>query len=313
MLTIYNNVMPYNNKHESYKYYKKAGEIAFSIIKDVEKILKPGASVLDIVEWVEKEILKRGGSHAFPCNLSINEVAAHDTARIDDNRILKEGDVVKIDIGVHINGYIADTAKTIIVGAKNKKKDKLVKASKEALEEAISKIRPGIKSNEIGRVIEDTIRNYDLKPIVNLTGHFLERYKLHTNKVLFNIYTRHYFEIKENDVIAIEPFATDGYGKVVDEAEALIFRYLTRKPVRNIYARRLLDYIERNYPYLPFSERWLGKMMSKINLYAALRELINIKSIYAYNILREKARGLVSQAEHTVIVKRDGCEIITLA
>ncbi len=296
---------------EGYEEYKKAGEIAASVMKDVLKLIKPGVKINEIVEFVEREILKRGGNIAFPCNLSVNEIAAHDTARIDDDRKLKEGDLVKIDLGVHVNGYIADMAKSIIVGKGNKEKELLIKASEEALDEAINKIKPGVKSNEIGKVIEETIRSYGFKPIVNLTGHFLSRYNLHTNKVLFNIYTRHYFEIKEGDVIAIEPFATNGYGKVIDEAEALIYKFLKRKPTRNIYARKLLDYIERRYPHLPFCERWLKDIMPKINLYSALRELINIGSIYAYNILREKDRGVVSQAEHTVIVKKDGCEIIT--
>ncbi len=296
---------------EGYEFYIKAGEIASSIMRDVIKRLKPGAKISDIVEFVEREIINRGGSLAFPCNVSINEVAAHDTARIDDDRTFKDGDLVKIDIGVHINGYIADMAKTIVIGRKNREKELLIKACEEALDEAINRIKPGVKSNEIGKVIEDVIRNYGFKPVINLTGHFLSRYNLHTNKVLFNVYTKHYFEIREGDVIAIEPFATNGYGKVIDEAEALIFKFLKRKPTRNLYARKLIEHIEKKYPKLPFSERWLKDLMPRINLYSALRELVNIGAIYAYNILREKDKGLVAQAEHTVIVKGDGCEVIT--
>ncbi len=293
---------------ESLKCYRKAGEIAEEVLNEGLKKIKPGVKVLEVAEFVEKSIIEKGGKPAFPCNISINEVAAHYSPSAWDERVFKEGDVVKLDIGVHIDGYIADTAKTKELGSCYKK---LIKASEEALKNAIEIIKPGVKTNEVGEVIETTIKEYGFLPISNLTGHQLMRFTLHAGTIIPNIKTNYGKEFKEGDVFALEPFATTGCGRVVDDVNVLIFRYIQDKPMRVREARIILQYVKENFKSLPFAERWIAHLTSRLKLSQALRLLVHSKALHAYHVLREKDKGIVSQAEHTVIVTKEGCEVTT--
>ncbi|ASJ04289.1 type II methionyl aminopeptidase [Thermococcus barossii] len=287
----------------------KAGEIARQVKKEVSTMIKPGAKLYDIAEFVERRIVELGGKPAFPCNLSINEIAAHYTPYKGDDSVLKEGDYLKLDLGVHVDGYIADTAVTFRVGMEE---DDLMAASKEALENAISVIRAGVKISEIGKVIEETIRGYGFNPIVNLSGHKIDRYKLHAGVSIPNIYRPNdSYVLKEGDVIAIEPFATTGAGQVIEVPPALIFMHIRDRPVRMAQARRLLMHIKKEYNGLPFAYRWLQGFMPEGQLKLALAQLDRVGAIYSYQILREIRGGLVSQFEHTVIVEKDGAYITT--
>ncbi|AFL94505.1 methionine aminopeptidase [Thermococcus cleftensis] len=287
----------------------KAGEIARQVKKEVEDLIKPGARLYDIAEFVEKRIVELGGKPAFPCNLSINEIAAHYTPYRGDETVLREGDYLKIDLGVHVNGYIADTAVTYRVGMEP---DELMEAAKEALENAIATVRAGVRISELGKAIEETIRGKGFNPIVNLSGHKIERYKLHAGISIPNIYRpADSYELKEGDVIAIEPFATTGAGQVIEVPPALIFMYVRDRPVRMAQARRLLVHIKREYKTLPFAYRWLQDFMPEGQLKLALAQLDKVGAVYSYPILREVRGGLVSQFEHTVIVEKDGAYITT--
>ncbi|WP_461866178.1 type II methionyl aminopeptidase [Thermococcus sp.] len=287
----------------------QAGEIARKVKSEVIKLIKPGASLYEIAEFVENRITELGGKPAFPCNLSINEIAAHYTPYKGDKTVLSEGDYIKIDLGVHVDGYIADTALTVRVGMDE---DDLMEASREALENAIATVRSGIQIREIGRVIEDTIRGKGFNPIVNLSGHKIERYKLHAGISVPNVYrAADTYVLKEGDVIAIEPFATTGAGQVIEVPPALIYMFVKNKPVRMPQARKLLNYIKTNYSTLPFAYRWLQKLMPDAQLKLALLQLDRAGAIYSYNILKEIRGGLVSQFEHTVIVEKDGAQITT--
>jgi methionyl aminopeptidase len=288
--------------------YKKAGKIAAGIMEEGLKMIKPGAKLLDVANAVEGLIKEKGAKPAFPVNISVNAVAAHYSPDAWDESTFKDGDLVKLDIGVHLDGYIADIAKSRGLGGSSE----LIEASEEALKNAIDAIKPGVKTNEVGAVVEDTIKGYGFKPIRNLTGHMLTPGNLHGGIVIPNVNTRHGDVIEKGQVFAIEPFATDGFGRVVDDANAIIFRYLADRPVRMKEARNILKYAKENFGTLPFAERWISHLMPRLKLNHAMRQLISARALHAYHILREKERGAVSQAEHTVIVTRDGCEVTTM-
>jgi methionyl aminopeptidase len=155
--------------------YRAAGRILAEVREEAVEKVKEGNSVLEVAEFVENSIREKGAEPAFPCNISRNEEAAHATPSIDDETVFG-ADIVKLDIGTHINGYIGDSAVTVDLSGNN---EGLVKASEAALNEAIKIIRDGVSTIEIGEVIENTIRERGYKPIVNLTGHGLMRYNSH--------------------------------------------------------------------------------------------------------------------------------------
>jgi len=287
----------------------KAGEIARRVKKEVKAMIKPGVKLYDIAEFVEKRIVELGGKPAFPCNLSLNETAAHYTPYRGDETIVKEGDYLKLDLGVHVDGYIADTALTFRVG---REEDDLMVAVKEALDDAVATVRAGVPINKIGRVIEERIRASGFKPIVNLSGHKIERYKLHAGISIPNVYRpSDGYTLREGDVIAIEPFGTTGAGRVVEVPPTLIFMYLRDRPVRLPGAKRLLIHVKREYKTLPFAYRWLQGLMPENQLKLLLSSLVRSGALYGFGVLREERDGIVAQFEHTLIVEKDGALVTT--
>ncbi|NOZ59963.1 MAG: type II methionyl aminopeptidase [Euryarchaeota archaeon] len=288
--------------------YIQAGKIAAQVMERGLREVRAGKRLLELAEFVESEIERLGGKPAFPVNISVNHIAAHYSPTAWDETRFEENDLVKLDIGVHVDGYIADIARSIVVGGE---KNELILASEEALQRAIEIIRPGVRTSEIGAAVEETIRRHGFKPVENLTGHRLGRYSLHGGMTVPNVRTRHGDVLREGDVVAIEPFATTGAGRVVDEKEAIIFRYLRDRPLRMRESRAILAYVKKNFGGLPFAERWVAHLAPRHRLQLALRELAYSGAIYAYRILREKKRAPVAQAEHTVMVTSDGCVVTT--
>lgn len=279
------------------KKYLLAGKIAAEVREESRKWVFVGKSLLELAEQIETAIKEKGGEPAFPVNLSINEISAHYTPTKNDVSIIKEGDVIKVDIGIHVDGYIADTAYTVSF---DEKYNYLVDAVKTALEESIKMCTPGTTIAEISEKIENTIRSFGCNPVSNLTGHGLERFTEHTDPEIPNVKINSSYALKENQVIAIEPFATNGEGRVKDTETVLIFMLSGRKPVRNPDARKIIEFAEK-FNGLPFAERWIPLSLFKIRL--ALRELRQRGVIYDYPILKEVSNGRVAQYEHTVIVK----------
>jgi methionyl aminopeptidase len=272
------------------------------------KKVKAGARLLDVATFAEGLIVEMGARPAFPINISINERAAHYTPDVDDPSVFEKGDLVKLDIGVHVDGYIGDIARSKAIGGGHKE---LIAAAESALENAISALKPGVWTNEIGGIVEKTIKDFGFLPVSNLTGHMLTEWNLHGGMVVPNVRTMTGYKFKEGDVFAIEPFSTDGAGRVVDETSAMIFRFLANKPLRMREARIILSHVKENYSTLPFAERWIAGLVPRFKLGLALRQLISSKSLHAYHILKEKNSGFVAQAEHSIRVTSGGCEILT--
>ncbi|HDS45622.1 MAG TPA: type II methionyl aminopeptidase [Methanomicrobia archaeon] len=282
--------------------YRAAGTILAEVKAAAVARVKEGVSLLEVAEFVEEMTREKGGEPAFPCNISRNEEAAHATPAIGDGRVFGP-DLVKLDIGVHVDGYIADSAVTVDLSGEH---GDLVEAAEAALAAAIRIIHDGVSAGEIGEVIENAIREHGYRPVVNLSGHGLARYDAHVRPTIPNTRSEHGPVLKENDVVAIEPFATDGVGKVTEGGLLEIYGLIRARPVRVREAKQLLKTLEQ-YHGLPFAKRWLPR--ERLDL--ALRTLSTAGALREYPVLREEGSGMVSQAEHTVIVTKNGCEVTT--
>ncbi|MDD1685087.1 MAG: type II methionyl aminopeptidase [Methanoregula sp.] len=287
---------------EIFERYKEAGRIAAATLKDGAQKIRVGASYLDLVESVEARVIAEGAALAFPLNLSLNEDAAHDTASPGDIRVFCRGDVAKFDLGVHVDGYIADTAITVDLG----NNPLLIEASRHALETAISRIRPGVTVGDLGMAMQSEIERHGYRPISNLTGHGLDQYVLHRSPTIPNIGINGGMILEEGMVFAIEPFATTGSGHVTEKARREIYSQLSPKPVRIPAARAILEKI-RDRHGLPFSRRWLNEKRTDLSLPALVRSQV----LRVYPVLSDVPGSLVSQAEHTIIVTADGCMVTT--
>ncbi len=301
--------------------YIKAGKIVSDIRSEASKMIKDGTLVIDLVEYVESEILKTGAEIAFPCNVSLNEFAAHYTSPANDETLIHAGDVVKLDLGAMIDGYIADSAVTIIADgniSENFTQDEInlheeiVEASAAGLEAAIATVRAGVELSKVGAAVHEAISEYKLNPIFNLTGHSLEQYNLHAGISIPNYDNHDGYTLEEGQAIAIEPFATNGEGIVNDAPGHYIYSYMANKPFRMKSTQKVLKYIQTNNPYVPFSGRWITDKFGERRGNTALKQLADAMAIYPYAPLREKKDCFVSQKEHTVIVEKEGCIVTTI-
>lgn len=287
---------------EEIKKLIRAGEIAKRVREEAERVAEPGMKLLELAGIIENKIIELGGAPAFPVNLSINEIAAHYTPIINDDTRIPDGAILKIDIGVHIDGYIADTATTITF---NPAYEGLLEASRKALGKALENIAPGVKANTIGKIIEETITSMGYKPIKNLTGHSIGHYQIHSGKSIPNfhdLFSRWSFT---DGVYAIEPFATDGAGYVREGAIATIYSLRKTRlrgritPQEKLFYQRVWD--ERKT--LPFCERWYRNVARSIEgLRTTLKLMYSHGLLIIYPVLIEKAGGMVAQFEHTFII-----------
>src|SRR3990167_7478087 len=281
----------------------KSGEIASEVLEYGKGLIKKDKSVLEIIENVESKIFQLGGKPAFPAQISINEIAAH-YAPVKEDFSIKESDIVKLDVGVHMNGAIGDNAVTV---GNNKE---LIEASREALNEAIKIIQIGTKSRDIGKIINSTISSYGFNSIKNLTGHSIDIYEQHSGLSIPNYDDGDDTKLKKGMVIAIEPFATTGIGMIEEGKDSGIFKLERPKNVRMQISKEILDFIADEYRTLPFTKRWLLKKFPEFKVNFALRSLEKEGMISQYKQLPEKSKGIVSQAEHTLLID-DKVKILT--
>jgi len=295
-----------------YENYKRAGKIAADARDYGVTLLKPAARFLDVATEIENRIKENGAGLAFPVNIALNTLAAHYSPRHDDQSIFKRGDVVKLDVGAHINGYIADTAITVEI--ETHLYNKMIQASSEALEKAIKVLNIEIPLSEVGSIIEKTITAYGYKPINNLMGHGLDRYELHSGISIPNVgVLGGKTKLKDGDVAAIEPFATNGAGHVISGEGSNIYlcnESLKAKFIRDSKTKLLFEKIITKYGTLPFSQRWYRDLIPNGND-VALKKFTFLGLMKHYPQLIEAKSGMVTQKEHTVIIKEDGCEVIT--
>ena len=290
--------------------HRLAGKIAAEVREHMKSTVTEGMPLIDICENTEALIRQKGGKPAFPCNVSINEVAAHYTSPPGDKSLVPHGALVKVDIGAHVDGYIADTAVTVCL---DREFDNLVVAAEDALRTGIKTIRAGLFTSQFGSAIQKTIESHGLRPVANLTGHQVARYVIHAGRSLPNVTHISTNRVVANEVYAIEPFVTlkNAAGRVGSGREAYIFRFLKQKTLRNEHARKLCSFIMENFRTLPFAERWLLDVVPSDKHKVAFSELLSSRTVMAYPIFVEVSGKPVAQAEHSVLVTEDGCEVLT--
>jgi methionyl aminopeptidase len=286
--------------------WRKACKIAAQALDYGKNLIKPGAKAVDVLDKIEEKIIELGGTIAFPAQLNCDSIAAHWCADEDDELVLTD-QLICLDVGVCVNGAIGDNATSVDLSGKY---EKLLLAPRKALDSAISIIKPDITLSEIGKIIKDTIVAEGFLPIHNLSGHGLDLYNVHSKPTIPNFDTGDKTKLPEGKIIAIEPFATDGAGKVYEANDANIYAFIQKRPIRSPFAREVLKEVEK-FNGLPFTSRWLSKKIPKAKLNFGLKELVKANIIREYPPLSDVNKGLVSQAEHTILITKTGCEILT--
>lgn len=287
--------------------YLKAGKIASRIRDQAAGMMTAGTLLLDVAEFVESETVRLGGKSAFPTNLATDNIAAHYTPHSEDPLKFRPGELVKLDLGVHVDGYIADTAVTVEISTD--RWAPLIGASHDSLEMVLDSVGPGMLVRNIGGIIERTVRSRGFEPITNLTGHSLERFNLHAGLSIPNIMDESPADLKPGMAIAIEPFATTGVGRVAGRKSGNIFKLIRIKETGDKELDDMIKQIHDEFLFLPFPERWVAKRTEKPD--KILKRLLRHGVIATYPILSEIKGGLVSQVEHTVLITEKGSIVTT--
>ena len=275
----------------------QAGKILSEVREYTQKFIKKDMPLLEIAEKIEEKIFKLGGKPSFPTGLCINDIAAHYTPSHDD-KTLANG-LLKIDIGAHIDGWIADTAFSIDL-ENNEENKKLIESSEKALENVMEKIKKNIQIREIGKTVQETIESSGFSPIINLSGHQVEKYDLHAGISIPN-FDNGNENLLPKGLYAIEPFSTSGNGKVYDGKPSGIYQLISEKNIRNPIARQVLELIKKEYQTLPFCSRWIVKKFGTKAL-IGLKQLEENKNLHHYAVLVETSHKNVAQTEHTILI-----------
>ena len=286
----------------------KSGKIAARVLSEISSEIEPGNRIIKICALAENKIKEYGGTPAFPLNVSINHIAAHSTSPRGDRSEIPEFGLVKLDVGVHVDGYITDTARTIDIDGTL---EGFVSATEDALTDAIDLMRPGAELGDVGHAIEKVINEYGLKPVKNLSGHSLKKFRLHAGKIVPNVKKKGVGIVEVGEYYAIEPFATSGTGTVIDSEYVYIFANTGLDEPMEGTTEKLRKYLRDKYGPLLFASRWIGTSVKDVDVVEEIKALLKAKALRGYPMQIEKKGRPVSQTEHTVYISEDGPIVLT--
>ncbi len=288
---------------------RRSGFISATAREEGRKMIMPGARLEDVAQAVETIIRDMGGKPAFPAQLSLNHIAAHYCSPIDDPWEIGPGDIVKLDLGTQVDGYVTDNAVT--VDLRGGPDSALVAASRMALENAIGVMGPGASITEIGRQIETTVKAFGFNPVYNLTGHGVSRFVVHCAPSIPNYPDPKSGHLKPNQTIACEPFVSDGKGYIDVQGQPEVFG-IRRKPKGKDQLPDDIEAAALAMEGLPFARRTLLRHLpSRARVEEALKLLKKRKLLVEYPPLVEKTGVRVAQTEHTIFIHEDGAEVLT--
>ncbi len=288
---------------------RRSGRISATALAHGRTMIVPGARIEEIQLAVEAKIRELGGSPAFPAQVSRNHIAAHYCSPPGDPTTVHPGDIVKLDCGTHVDGYVTDNATT--VDLRDGEGSLLCAASRMALENAIAVMGPGVSLTEVGRQVEQTIGALGFKPVRNLCGHGVARYTIHCAPSVPNYADSRAPRLRANMTIACEPFASDGKGLVDIDGAAEVFMLKREvRPKDNLPAA--IEKAMASSEGLPFArrdlERWLGTLAGAND---ALKVLRKKDLVDDYPPLCERPGVRIAQFEHTIFIGESGAEVLT--
>lgn len=290
--------------------YHVSGKITREVRRVVKESIQPGMSYVGACELVEREIASRGGAPAFPTGIGVNHVTAHYAPQQEDISKFKESDLIKVDFGVHVEGYITDTAVTLTF---NPEYEPLIEAAERTLNAAVEALKKERRLGEIGREILREASRLGFKTIQNLTGHTVDRFVVHAGKSIPNLYMPNMPSLKDSDVFAVEPFLTFGSaaGYVIDAPSETIFSVTARKSTGVKELDELAAMVWNERKTLPFTPRWYVGAHKKEELDRLIKELVRRKVMRSYPELVEASMKPVAQFEHTMAFDGGGLVVLT--
>ncbi|KAI5956939.1 MAP2 [Candida jiufengensis] len=320
----------YLDRQQSKKWedFRKGAEIHRRVRQKARSSIKPGMTMIEIADLIENSVrnytnndhtLKQG--IGFPTGLSLNHVAAHYTPNTGDKLTLSQNDIMKVDIGIHINGRICDSAFTMTFN-EDGKYDTILKAVKEATNTGIKESGIDVRLNDIGESIQEVMESYEMeengkilpiKCIKNLNGHNIGDYVIHSGKTVPIVANGDMTKMEEGEIFAIETFGSTGKGYVLPEGECS--HYALNQNIDNIKipsekASTLLKNIKTNFGTLPWCKRYLERTGEEKYL-LALNHLVRSGIVEDYPPIVDTKGSYTAQFEHTILLHPHKKEVVT--
>lgn len=314
-----------NNKWQD---FRKGAEIHRRVRHKAQSSIRPGMTMIEIANLIEDSVRNYSGNDhtlkagiGFPTGLSLNHVAAHYTPNTGDKLILKKDDIMKVDIGVHVNGRICDSAFTMTFN-EDGKYDTIMQAVKEATYTGIKELGIDVRLNDIGAAIQEVMESYEMeengktypiKCIKNLNGHNIDDFVIHSGKSVPIIANGDMTKMEEGETFAIETFGSTGNGYVLPEGECS--HYATNKGVEHLKppserSKQLLETIKQNFGTLPWCRRYLERTGEEKYLFA-LNQLVRHGIVEEYPPIVDKRGSYTAQFEHTILLHPHKKEVVT--
>ncbi|KAG9304935.1 hypothetical protein G9A89_003103 [Geosiphon pyriformis] len=310
---------------DDYNELRRAAEVHRQVRCYAQKVIKPGMKMIDICDIIEngtRALVEENGMQSgigFPTGVSLNHCAAHYTPNTGDKTVLQYDDVCKIDIGVHVNGRIVDSAFTM---AFNPVYDPLKAAVQDATNTGIREAGIDVRLCDIGAAIQEVMESYEVeingkthqvKPIRNLNGHSILPYQIHGGKSVPIVKGGDQTKMEEGELFAIETFGSTGKGYVHEDGECS--HYAKRHdvdyvPLRLVKSKTLLNTITKTFGTLPFCRRYLDRT-GETKYLLALKNLVDAGIVEAYLPLVDIKGCHTAQYEHTIILRPTCKEVVS--
>jgi len=310
--------------------YQTAATIANRALADVVKEVAPGKAAVDLCALGDKiindevaKIFTKGKVDkgvAFPTCISVNNCAGHYSPLSDDRSvILQEGDVVKIDLGVQCDGFIAQVAHTVVATANPSapttgRKADVICAAHYAAEIAHRLCRPGRKNTEVTEAIEKVAQQFQCQPLEGVLSHQIKRYVIDGNRVIIGKSTLEQkveeFEFEENQVYTIDIVISTGEGKAreTDVRTTIYKRAVDQNYLLKMKASRyVFNEIAKRFPTFPFTIRALDEKTARLGITECLKHDL----VHPYPVLFERAGEVIAQFKFTVLILPSGTQRLT--
>ncbi|RDL31020.1 Methionine aminopeptidase 2-3 [Venustampulla echinocandica] len=311
--------------------YRQAAEAHRQVRQWAQKSIKPGQTLLEIANGIEDSARRLVGHDGltegdsliagmgFPTGLNIDNIVAHYSPNAGCKTILRQDNVLKVDIGIHVGGRIVDSAFTM---AFNPMYNNLLAAVKDATNTGVREAGIDVRVGELGGYIQEAMESYEceingttypIKAIRNLCGHTILPYSIHGTKSVPFIKTNDMTKMEEGDVFAIETFGSTGSGRYIEGGE--VSHYALRRDVAKTdltlsSARSVLGAVKKNFSTIPFCRRYLDRIGQEKYL-LGLNHLVKAGIIEDYPPLNEKQGTYTAQFEHTILLRPNVKEVIS--
>lgn len=310
--------------------YREAANIVNRALQALAPQCLPGADITTLCNSGD-QLIEQGLAGVFtsvpiekgiavPTSIAVNHVCGYFSPLAEESSVLQDGDLVKIEMGVHIDGFIANAATSVVVGAStenkvNGPKADVLLAAYNSIQAALRMIKPGFTNNQVTEVFSKISSDFHVNVLEGILSHEVKQHVIDGNKVIIGkeIFDQHVedFTFENNTAFVLDVIISTGEGKPKEsEVRTTVYQRAleTTYSLKLKSSRAFLSEVNRRFPTLLFS---LRSFADQRNARVGVSECLNHNMLYSFPVLTEKPGDLVAQFKVTLLVLETGTIVIT--